>query len=57
MKERRLESRLKSALHEHFDAVLREPMPKRIVDLIHELNERERQEAQVRQRAKKSDPP
>jgi hypothetical protein len=50
MNERSVADCLKSGLHEHFDAVLREPMPQRLVDLIHKLNERERQHAIQRER-------
>jgi hypothetical protein len=35
-------SRLRSALHDRLDLILHEPLPKQWVDLIHELNERER---------------
>ena len=36
--------RLKSALQAQYDAILNEPLPERWVDLIHRLNEQERQE-------------
>ena len=36
--------RLKSALQAQYDAILSEPLPERWVDLIHRLNEQERQE-------------
>jgi hypothetical protein len=42
-------SRLRSALHERLDRILHEPLPKLWVDLIHELNERERMAGQARQ--------
>jgi len=42
-------TRLRSALQQRLDVVLHEPLPKRWVNLIHELNERERKEAQARQ--------
>ena len=49
-------SRLASALRERHNAVVYEPLPKRWVDLIHELNERERRETGARQaRAAKRD--
>jgi hypothetical protein len=49
MKEQSITTRLRSALQHRFDLVLHEPLPKRWVDLIHELNERERKEARARQ--------
>ena len=35
--------RIKMALHAQYDAILNEPLPERWVDLIHRLNEQERQ--------------
>ena len=35
--------RLRSALQAQYDAILNEPLPERWVDLIHRLNEQERQ--------------
>jgi len=35
--------RIKMALHAQYDAILSEPLPERWVDLIHRLNEQERQ--------------
>jgi len=35
--------RLRSALRAQYDAILNEPLPERWVDLIHRLNEQERQ--------------
>jgi hypothetical protein len=49
MTEPSIASRLRSALQQRLDVVLHEPLPKRWVNLIHELNERERKEAQARQ--------
>src|SRR5262249_16130453 len=52
MKEPSITTRLRSALQQRLDIVLHEPLPKRWVNLIHELNERderERKEAQARQ--------
>lgn len=49
MKEQSATTRLRSALQQRLDVILHEPLPKRWVDLIHELNERERKEAQARQ--------
>jgi len=52
MKEPSITTRLRSALQQRLDVVLHEPLPKRWVNLIHELNERderERKEAQARQ--------
>jgi hypothetical protein len=58
MKESTMESRLASALRERHDAIVYEPLPKRWVKLIHELNERERSETEARQvRAAKKDRP
>jgi len=34
---------IKSALHAQYDASLNEPLPERWVDLIHHLNEQERE--------------
>jgi len=39
--------RIKVALHAQYDAILREPLPDRWVDLIHRLNERERPEREA----------
>jgi len=50
-------SRLRLALHERFDAAVKEPLPKRWVDLINELNERERSESEARRGKKKSTRP
>jgi hypothetical protein len=50
MKEASITSRLRSALQQRLDVVLHEPLPKRWVNLIHELNERERKDTQARQR-------
>jgi len=44
MKEPTITTRLRSALQQRLDVVLHEPLPKRWVNLIHELNERERKE-------------
>ena len=49
MKELTIASRLRSALQQRLDVALHEPLPKRWVNLIHELNERERKETQARQ--------
>jgi len=49
MKEQSITTRMRSAQQQRLDLVLHEPLPKRWVDLIHELNERERKEAQARQ--------
>ena len=49
MKEPSITTRLRSALQQRLDVVLHEPLPRRCVNLIHELNERERKETQVRQ--------
>jgi len=49
MKEPSIAWRLRSALQQRLDVVLHEPLPKRWVNLIHELNERERKETQARQ--------
>jgi hypothetical protein len=49
MKEPSITTRLRSALQQRLDVVLHEPLPRRWVNLIHELNERERREAQARQ--------
>jgi hypothetical protein len=46
MKETSLVSLLISALHQRFNAVVHEPVPKRWVELIHELNELEYKETQ-----------
>jgi hypothetical protein len=48
MKEPSITTRLRSALQQRFEVVLHEPLPRRWVNLIHELNERERKEAQAR---------
>jgi hypothetical protein len=48
MKEPSITTRLRSALQQRLDVVLHEPFPKRWVNLIHELNERERKEEQAR---------
>jgi hypothetical protein len=48
MKEASITTRLRSALQQRLDVVLHEPLPKRWVNLIHELNEREQKEAQAR---------
>ena len=40
--------RIKSALHAQYDAILNEPLPERWVDLIHRLNEQERQQREIR---------
>jgi len=50
MKEPSITTRLRSALQQRLDVVLHEPLPKRWVNLIHELNERERKEEQARQK-------
>jgi hypothetical protein len=42
MEEVSVASRLRKALHAHFDSVVSEPLPERWVDLIKYLNERER---------------
>jgi hypothetical protein len=42
-------TRLRSALHERLDLILLEPLPKGWIDLIHELNERERMAGQAHQ--------
>jgi len=49
MKEPSVASRLRSALQQRFDVALHEPLPKRWVNLIHELNEQERKDIQARQ--------
>jgi len=49
MKELSIATRLRSALQQRLDGVLHEPLPKRWVNLIHELNEREQKETQARQ--------
>jgi hypothetical protein len=49
MKEPSITTRLRSALQQRLDVVLHEPFPKRWVNLIHELNEREQKEEQARQ--------
>jgi hypothetical protein len=50
MKEPSITTRLRSALQQRLDGVLHEPLPKRWINLIHELNEREEgEEAQARQ--------
>jgi hypothetical protein len=49
MKEPSITTRLRSALQHRLDGVLHEPLPKRWINLIHELNEREQKEAQARQ--------
>jgi hypothetical protein len=51
MKEASIISRFRSALHERLDAVAREPLPERLVDLISELNERERRDEELRRTA------
>jgi hypothetical protein len=43
-------SRLKSALHEYFDSIAKEPLPDKWVELIDKLQERERKEAEARGR-------
>jgi len=54
MKESTMESRLASALRERHDAIVYEPLPKRWVNLIHELSS----ETEARQvRAAKKDRP
>jgi len=50
MKEPSITTRLRSALQQRLDVVLHEPLPKRWVNLIHDLNERERKEEQARQK-------
>ena len=55
MKEASLVSLLMSALHERFNAVVHEPLPKRWVELIHELNELEHKESQSDRRKPKDD--
>jgi hypothetical protein len=49
MKEPSVTTRLRSALQQRLEVVLHEPLPKRWVNLIHELNQREREEARARQ--------
>ena len=49
MSEPSIISRLRSVLHERLDAVAKEPLPERWVDLINELNERERRDEELRQ--------
>ena len=49
MKEPSITTRLRSALQQRLDVVLHEPLPRRWVNLIHELNEREQKEEQARQ--------
>jgi hypothetical protein len=44
---------LKSGLHERLDPGLYEPLPERWVDLILQLNSRERRAAEARQRERK----
>ena len=50
MKEPSITTRLRSALQQRLDVVLHEPLPKRWVNLMHDLNERERKEEQARQK-------
>lgn len=57
VKESSVASRITAALHEHFDSVVREPLPQRWLDLIRELNERERKQAEARQREQRLDRP
>lgn len=52
MNEASIVSWLRSALNQRFDTVAKEPLPKRWIDLIKVLNERERGDAEVRQCAK-----
>ena len=47
MKEASIVSRLRSALNQRFDTVAKEPLPERWVDLINELNERERRDEEL----------
>jgi hypothetical protein len=55
MKETSLVTLLISALHERFNAVVNEPLPKRWVELIHELNELEYKGSQSDRRKPKHD--
>jgi len=56
MKEQSAASDLKSGLHERLDPGLYEPLPERWIDLIQELNRRERRDAQARERGFKRKP-
>jgi hypothetical protein len=47
-------SRLKSALREHFDSIVKEPLPDKWLELIEQLRERDQKEAQARTRGKDS---
>jgi hypothetical protein len=38
---------LKAALHAQYDAVINEPLPERLVDLIKRLNEQERGQLEI----------
>jgi hypothetical protein len=47
-------SRLKTALQEHFNSTVKEPLPDKWRELIEQLRERDRKEAQARTRSKDS---
>jgi Anti-sigma factor NepR len=47
-------SRLKSLLQEHYDGVVKEPLPDHWVELIEKLREREREQAQPKHRGRSS---
>jgi hypothetical protein len=53
MKQQSAVSDLKSGLHQRLDPGLYEPLPERWVDLIQELNRRERRDAEARERGRK----
>jgi hypothetical protein len=47
-------SRLKAALREHFDSIVKEPLPDKWLELIEQLRERDRKEVQARTGGKDS---
>jgi hypothetical protein len=52
MREPSIASRLKSALQQHFDSIVREPLPDKLAELIEKLREHERKQAQSKARSK-----
>jgi hypothetical protein len=47
-------SRLKSLLQEHYDSLVKEPLPDQWMELIEKLREREREQAQPKPRGRRS---
>ena len=57
MREPSIASRLKSALQQHFDSIVREPLPDKWAELIEKLQEHERKPPQPKVRSKDSSDP